>query len=329
MGDLLFGSKLANYVLIFCVAVGLAGCAGSVLGNGPDGGNAFLQVTPSSVQFGNVPLGNEYSQSIEVKAISASSVTVRSITVAGQSFTFAGPKLPRTLAPGQSISLTAEFRPGSVGSKSGTISVVTNAPESGLRIPVTGAGVRATVALTATPASLAFGSVGKGTVKTQNLSLKSTGNTAANISRISVLGKEFTLSKGGDGVILKPGQSLDLTVTFDPSQNGTANGMLDVASNAPAVLQVPLGGIGGDAGGSHVVDLRWGPSSSSGIVGYNVYRSNSADGTFRKLNASLDASTEYADSSVTAGDTYFYVVTAVDSQNVESPFSTPASVSVP
>lgn len=307
----------------------MVGCAGSVLGGGPIGGNPYVEVTPSSVQFGSVPVGTEYSQSIQLKAISGSSVTVRSIDVAGKFFTFTGPSLPRTLAPGQSISLAAEFRPGAAGTKSGAIFVLTDAPDPRLQIPIAGAGVKATVVIKATPASLAFGSVGKGTVKTQDLSLKSTGNTPAEISRISVSGTEFKLSKDGDGVVLQPGQALDLAVTFDPSQNGSAHGTLVVASNAPAVLQVPLGGIGADAGGSHVVDLRWGPSSSSGVVGYNVYRSNKADGTFKKLNASLDASTEYSDSSVTGGDTYFYVVTAVDSQNVESSFSAPASVSVP
>lgn len=324
----MFRSKLANYVLIFCAAISMAGCAGSVLGRGPDA-NPYLEVTPSSIQFGNVPVGTEYSQSVQVKAIGGSSVTVRSIAVQGKSFTFSGPTLPRTLAPGQSISLTAEFRPGSAGSTSGAIVVSTDAPDPNLQIPISGTGGKATVAITATPAYLAFGPVSKGTVKTQQLSLKSTGTTPADISRISILGTAFKLSHGNAGVILKPGQTLDLTVAFNPSQNGTANGMLDVSSNAPAMLQVPLGGIGADAGANHSVDLRWGPSSSSGVIGYNVYRSSSADGMFTKLNAAVDASTTYSDSSVASGHTYFYAVTAVDSHNGESAFSAPASVSVP
>ncbi|MGH9736863.1 MAG: choice-of-anchor D domain-containing protein [Candidatus Acidiferrales bacterium] len=324
----MFRSKIANYVLIFCAAISLAGCAGSVLGGGPNE-NPYLEVTPSSVQFGNVPLGTEYSQTVQVKAIGASSVTVRSIEVTGKFFTFVGPTLPLTLAPGQSISLTAEFRPGTIGSKPGAIFVLTDAPDPRLQIPMSGVGGKANIALTATPASLAFGPVSKGTVKSQNVSLKSTGNTPVQISRISILGTEFKLSQGSAGAILKPGQTLDLTVAFNPAQNGTANGMLDVASNAPAVLQVPLGGIGADAGASHSVDLRWGPSSTSGVIGYNVYRGNSADGTFTKLNTAIDASTTYSDSSVAEGRTYFYAVTAVDSHNVESAFSAPASVSVP
>lgn len=143
----MFGSRLTNCVLIFCAAIGMAGCAGSVLGNGPNGGGLSLEVTPSSIQFGNVPVGAEYSQSIQVTATGKSDVTVERIDVGGQFFTFAGPKLPRTLSPGQSLSFTAEFRPGSLGNKSGTISVVSNTPDSQLQIPMTGAGVKLAVSL--------------------------------------------------------------------------------------------------------------------------------------------------------------------------------------
>lgn len=125
----------------------LAGCAGSVLNPRPNDRSVSLAVTPSSIQFGNVPVGTEYSQSIQVTATGKSAITLESIDVGGQFFTFSGPKLPRTLQPGQSVSILAEFRPGALGSKSGTISVVSNEPDSQLQIPMAGAGVKEAVSL--------------------------------------------------------------------------------------------------------------------------------------------------------------------------------------
>jgi fibronectin type 3 domain-containing protein len=47
------------------------------------------------------------------------------------------------------------------------------------------------------------------------------------------------------------------------------------------------------------------------------------------INSVLATSAGYTDSEVTAGSTYFYVVTAVDASNTESDPSTEASAKVP
>jgi hypothetical protein len=68
---------------------------------------------------------------------------------------------------------------------------------------------------------------------------------------------------------------------------------------------------------NHVVDLNWKASTSSAVVGYNVYRSS--DGaTWKKINASLIASTLYSDSTVANSTTYYYAATAVDIYGKES-----------
>jgi hypothetical protein len=54
---------------------------------------------------------------------------------------------------------------------------------------------------------------------------------------------------------------------------------------------------------NHVVDLSWNASTWSNVTGYNLYRS--PDGTtWNKINASLIASTLYADSTVANGSIY-------------------------
>lgn len=79
----------------------------------------------------------------------------------------------------------------------------------------------------------------------------------------------------------------------------------------------------------HKVTLRWEPSTSPAVVRYYIYRSLLAAGPFSKLNSVSDASATFTDASVFAGQTYYYVVTAVDSGHVESPFSNPVIVTIP
>lgn len=68
---------------------------------------------------------------------------------------------------------------------------------------------------------------------------------------------------------------------------------------------------------NHVVDLSWQASTTSDVVGYNVYRG--PDGkSWRKINSSVKASTVYTDSTTANSTTYYYATTAVDSSGNES-----------
>ena len=68
---------------------------------------------------------------------------------------------------------------------------------------------------------------------------------------------------------------------------------------------------------THSATLNW-DASTSAVVGYNVYRATQAGGPYTKLNSSPTERTSYTDSTVQADLTYFYVVTAVDANGVES-----------
>ncbi len=80
--------------------------------------------------------------------------------------------------------------------------------------------------------------------------------------------------------------------------------------------------------GSHSVDLTWTASKSSNVIGYNVYRKTPSGG-YAKLNSSAIAATKYTDGSVAAGQTYYYVTTAVNSHGYESTYSNEAKVIIP
>ncbi len=80
---------------------------------------------------------------------------------------------------------------------------------------------------------------------------------------------------------------------------------------------------------AHSVTLSWAASVSSGVVGYNVFR-GSAAGSYDLLTPNARVTgTSYIDTSVQAGKTYYYVVTAVDSAGNSSSNSNQASTTVP
>jgi len=79
---------------------------------------------------------------------------------------------------------------------------------------------------------------------------------------------------------------------------------------------------------AHSAALSW-TASTSVVTGYNIYRGTVSGGPYAKLNSSLIALTTYTDSTVQSGQTYFYIVTAVDASNVESAYSNEISAIIP
>ena len=186
----------------------------------------------------------------------------------------------------------------------------------------------ATFLLSATPTSLSFGSVNTGATSTLAVTLMNSGNSNVTISNVSISGAGFNASGVSAGQILAPGHVGTLNVTFTPAAAGGVTGSLVVvsnASNSPATLA--LSGTGVQVV-SHSVDLSW-VASTSVVVGYNVYRGVQSGGPYTKLNSTPIALTNDTDSTVQSGQTYFYLVTAVDSSNVESAYSNEVSAVIP
>jgi len=80
---------------------------------------------------------------------------------------------------------------------------------------------------------------------------------------------------------------------------------------------------------AHDVTLNWNASNSSGVAGYNVYRGSVSGGPYARMNSSAVTITSYNDNAVQPGQTYFYVVTSISLNNVESSFSNEVMAPIP
>jgi hypothetical protein len=74
----------------------------------------------------------------------------------------------------------------------------------------------------------------------------------------------------------------------------------------------------------HEAILTWTASTTPNIIGGNVYRSETDGGPYTKINSTLVVGTRYVDQTVVAGHTYYYVVTAVAVNEMESDYSNQA-----
>ncbi len=186
----------------------------------------------------------------------------------------------------------------------------------------------ATSQLNSSSTSMAFGTVTVSNSTTKSVTLTNSGNSTVTISNAVVSGAGFNLTGGVSGLILSGGQTATLSATFDPSTAGTATGSITVTSNAVnSPMVIALSGTGA-AVVSHSASLNWMPSVSN-VTGYNVYSSTKSGGPYSKVTSGPVPSTGYTDSTVQQGLTYYYVVTSVDSQNLESGYSAQVSATIP
>jgi hypothetical protein len=88
-------------------------------------------------------------------------------------------------------------------------------------------------------------------------------------------------------------------------------------------------GQGCEATTNHYVSLTWTASTSPNIIGYNVYRSSTSAGPYTQLNSQLVTTVSYNDSTVAAGQTYFYVMTSVNNSSYQSAYSNQVQAIVP
>jgi len=111
-------------------------------------------------------------------------------------------------------------------------------------VPISGA--QTAPLLACSPASLRFGTVDLGQSETQLVTLTNTGGTSLTISAISTNNPEFATSSLKVPLVIPPGQSVDLNVSFTPSAVEWTGGTIQFTSNgsnSPLLFQLAGTGV--------------------------------------------------------------------------------------
>jgi hypothetical protein len=101
-----------------------------------------LAVSPATLNFGNVTVGQSKSLTASLTA-TGSSITVSSASMSTSEFTISGLALPLTLTAGQSASFTVSFKPQASGAASASGSFSSNATNPSAAQALSGTGVAA------------------------------------------------------------------------------------------------------------------------------------------------------------------------------------------
>ena len=189
--------------------------------------------------------------------------------------------------------------PGTAGTFSVTATSAADSTKS--------ASATVTVSVPEVAVSLSPGSASLSTGGTQQFAATVTGssNTAVNWS---ATGGTITSA----GLYTAPGTAGSFTVTATSVADTTKS------ASATVTVSVPV---------QHSATLTWNAESS--VLGYNIYRGTVSGGPYTIANTSLNAPANFADLNVQAGQTYFYVVTSVDTAGMESLFSSEVKALIP
>lgn len=107
-----------------------------------------LAASPASVSFGEVAVGSNSTQQVELSlslpstaGTSSTPIDVSSATISGKGFSFASSFLPATLTGNQVVTYSIRFTPPAAGSFSGSISFISDASNSPMVVELSGTGV--------------------------------------------------------------------------------------------------------------------------------------------------------------------------------------------
>jgi hypothetical protein len=230
--------------------------SGSAVKVNPTAGT--LSTGTTSISFGNVAVGSVGTQSVSLSNTGTAAVNVSTATISGAAFTIVGGSPSGSIPVGQGTSLRVQFTPLSDSAVTGTLTVTSDAANSPLTIPLSGTGLQAQIS--ATPASVNFGTVVKGSSNSQTITLQNGGNQTLTFSQVTPPGAGFSISGLSTATTIPAGGSVAFNAIFTPTSTAAVNGSITLATNgAPASLAIALSG----SGSASTVQLGVNPTSLS------------------------------------------------------------------
>lgn len=247
-GTLAIASNGGNHNVM--VSGAISGSA-SVSLNAPSGGLTFPSTTvsaSSAATFGNVTLTNSGAAALTISAFTLSS----DFTLDQAPATACKQGTP--VAASQTCTLSVMFKPGSVGAKSGALSIAHNGTASPATINLSGLGVAAsmpTPAATLSPSTLPwFGDQTIGTASTTKTVTLSNGGTKA-LTILSIQdsnGAEFVRTGTCAAGAIAIGANCTVIVAFNPASVGAKSATItitdDAGNVANATQRIDLAGTG-------------------------------------------------------------------------------------
>src|SRR5579862_1469572 len=203
---------------------------------------AVLAVAPTTVNFGNVTLGQSSPvQSVSLTNTGNATLSLSSIQAAGD-FVQTN-NCPSSLAASTTCTINIVFTPAAAGNRSGSLTIISGTQGSAQTVSLSGAGTATN--LVVAPTTLAFSSVALDSSSAyQTVTLTNIGQTSLSLSGLQIAG-DYKQTNNCPAS-LAAGSACTLNVAFTPTVKGTRNGSLTITDNSGSPQTVSLSGTGSD-----------------------------------------------------------------------------------
>ncbi|MBA1145864.1 choice-of-anchor D domain-containing protein [Ectothiorhodospiraceae bacterium WFHF3C12] len=270
----------------------------SLTGTGTIEQFAEITVTPESVDFGGVQMGNSAEQTVTVTNEGNIGLGINGVSLSGATDAFTQTSdCGSSVAAGASCTVTVTYMPTAQGDQNATLSIAsTDEDEPTVDVALSGSGEMApTGELHVSPDTVEFGSVTVGENATQDVTVSNTGDAGFNVTAVNLGGAnvgDFTIIGNDCGTVAGSG-SCTVSVQFTPSTEGARSASLtvetDLGENASETIE--LTGTGGETGGGGTIETAFDLSGETFI--------KAADSSL-PLSGTIDAVLELASGTFTA-----------------------------
>jgi len=313
---LILALTLAPPLLFSYGCIGLAGGKSAVQANV----QGAFQVSPSTVNFGNVPVGKAASQSVSVANMGNSAINITQASLSNPQFALSGLSIPMALPVGQAGTFSVSVNPTTSGNVTGTLTVHGDSGSSPVIVNLSATAVSAQPQVSLSSNSVDLGTVGIGSQNTASVVISNAGGADLTISMITLNGATFSVSGVATPKTISSGQSATLNVSFRPTVAGAVTGSVAITSNDPATPTASIA-LTGTGSSTPVGQL----SASSPSVSFGNVATGSTATQQLTLSNTGNASTQI--SGVTVSGAGFSVTGVTSSSTVSASQTLPISVS--
>jgi hypothetical protein len=190
---------------------------------------ASADLAPASLSFASQNVGSS-SAAQPLTLTNSGTLTLSITSIAASSDYSQTNNCGASLAGGSSCTINVSFVPTANGTRTGSVTVVSNAASSPNTVGLTGTGTTPPTA-TLSPTSLTFANQNVGTSSTAQPVALTNGGTLP-LSIASIVGSGDYAQTNNCGPSLGAGASCTINVTFTPTASGTRAGSVTVTSNA-------------------------------------------------------------------------------------------------
>ena len=223
------------------------GCAGQDPGPGDsatdgESGFPFTGVTPTSVDFGTVEIGVSSTATVTVANVGIADLEVADVVTTGDdaslTLDWAG---PISVLPGEGRNITVTWTPDVPQALAASLEISSNDPIRPLiEVPIVG--TTQFPVIDVTPPEWDFGAIARGTTSVMGVNIANVGGIDLTVTAIEYEATDADLSvdDATTPFVVAPGKSVDLRVTYHPTNDGPDDGALTVTSDDPGHPEVTV-----------------------------------------------------------------------------------------